>query len=112
MPTPSRTWPDSVLEFWGLHQKKIDLLFTNVVTPEGINGIELGRILLKDKSSLKVFLSEATVQMWMKRARSNRRAYILSANLTAAGNWPKLSANPWFNPLGQALDFQLVALYQ
>jgi len=44
----------AALEIWKQHREKIQLLLTDVIMPENINGIELGRRLLADKPSLKV----------------------------------------------------------
>ena len=44
----------AALKIWAEYREKIDLLFTDVIMPEDMNGIELGRRLLAEKSTLKV----------------------------------------------------------
>ena len=44
----------AALKIWAENREKIDLLFTDVIMPEDMNGIELGRRLLAEKSGLKV----------------------------------------------------------
>jgi nitrogen fixation negative regulator NifL len=44
----------SALEIWKHNQDRIHLLFTDVIMPENINGIELGRRLRAEKPGLKV----------------------------------------------------------
>jgi len=44
----------AALKIWAENREKIDLLFTDVIMPEDMNGIELGRRLLAEKSILKV----------------------------------------------------------
>ena len=44
----------SALELWGEHRKKIDLLFTDMVLPDGMTGPELAEILMASKPGLKV----------------------------------------------------------
>jgi len=42
------------LEVWREHRDEIEILFTDVVMPDGLNGIELARRLLAEKPSLKI----------------------------------------------------------
>jgi nitrogen-specific signal transduction histidine kinase len=42
------------LETWGEHRKKIDLLLTDLILPDGMAGTELARILQEAKPGLKV----------------------------------------------------------
>ncbi|HTA29068.1 MAG TPA: ATP-binding protein, partial [Candidatus Cybelea sp.] len=42
------------LETWGKHRKKIDLLLTDLILPDGMAGTELARILQASKPELKV----------------------------------------------------------
>ena len=42
------------LEVWDLHRKKIDLLLTDLILPDGMAGTELAKILKAAKPSLKV----------------------------------------------------------
>jgi PAS domain S-box-containing protein len=42
------------LETWGEHRKKIDLLLTDLILPDGMAGTELARILQEAKPALKV----------------------------------------------------------
>lgn len=44
------------MELWHQHKQKIDLLFTDMVMPEGITGLELAERMRRDKSSLKVVI--------------------------------------------------------
>jgi two-component system, cell cycle sensor histidine kinase and response regulator CckA len=45
---------NAALELWGEHRKKIDLLFTDMVLPDGMTGPELAEILVAGKPGLKV----------------------------------------------------------
>jgi CheY-like chemotaxis protein len=45
------------LALWKTHRDEIDLLFTDIVMPDGISGIELTRRLRDEKPGLKVILS-------------------------------------------------------
>jgi two-component system cell cycle sensor histidine kinase/response regulator CckA len=45
------------LQIWAEHQHEIDLLFTDIVMPGGLNGRELAERLLVDKPGLKVIFS-------------------------------------------------------
>jgi len=45
------------LQVWAEHQREIDLVFTDIVMPGGLNGRELAERLLADKPSLKVIFS-------------------------------------------------------
>jgi PAS domain S-box-containing protein len=47
----------SALEIWQQHREAIDLLFTDMVMPEGISGRELAARLLAEKPGLKVIYS-------------------------------------------------------
>ncbi len=42
------------LETWGKHRKKIDLLLTDLILPDGMAGTELARILQESKPELRV----------------------------------------------------------
>ena len=42
------------LPVWNAHRDEIEILFTDVVMPDGINGLELARRLLQEKPALKV----------------------------------------------------------
>jgi CheY-like chemotaxis protein len=42
------------LDTWEKHQKKIDLLLTDLILPDGMAGTELARILQESKAGLKV----------------------------------------------------------
>jgi hypothetical protein len=42
------------LDIWGGHQKRIDLLLTDLILPDGMAGTELARILQAAKPGLKV----------------------------------------------------------
>jgi PAS domain S-box-containing protein len=42
------------LPVWQQHREQIEILLTDVVMPDGINGLELGQRLLKEKPALKV----------------------------------------------------------
>jgi two-component system, cell cycle sensor histidine kinase and response regulator CckA len=44
----------SAIKIWEQKRGQIDLLFTDVIMPEGMNGIELGYHLLKEKPTLKI----------------------------------------------------------
>jgi two-component system cell cycle sensor histidine kinase/response regulator CckA len=44
----------TALELWGEHRKKIDLLFTDMILPDGMTGPELAEILKTSKPGLKV----------------------------------------------------------
>lgn len=44
------------LELWRQHKQEIDLLFTDMVMPEGITGLELAERMRRDKGSLKVVI--------------------------------------------------------
>ena len=44
----------AALKVWGEKRETIDLLFTDVIMPEAMNGIELGHRLLAEKPALKV----------------------------------------------------------
>ncbi len=44
----------AALEMWQQHKEKIHLLLTDIIMPENLNGIELGRRLLAEKPALKV----------------------------------------------------------
>ena len=45
------------LEVWAAHKDEIRLLLSDVVMPDGINGLELSARLLEEKPDLKVILS-------------------------------------------------------
>jgi PAS domain S-box-containing protein len=45
------------LDLWGQHQKKIDLLLTDLILPDGMAGTELARILQIAKPALKVLFT-------------------------------------------------------
>jgi PAS domain S-box-containing protein len=45
------------LDLWGQHQKKIDLLLTDLILPDGMAGTELARILQMAKPGLKVLFT-------------------------------------------------------
>ena len=45
------------LEIWKIHHREIRLLLSDVVMPDGINGLELSNRLLEEKPDLKVILS-------------------------------------------------------
>ena len=45
------------LEVWKWHGPKIALLFTDLVMPDGLDGVELAALLRKDKPALKVVLT-------------------------------------------------------
>jgi CheY-like chemotaxis protein len=45
------------LKVWEQHHRKIDLLFTDMLMPGGMNGLELAERLKKEKSSLKIIRS-------------------------------------------------------
>jgi len=45
------------LQIWTEHQHQIDLLFTDIVMPGGLNGRELAERFLADKPGLKVIFS-------------------------------------------------------
>jgi CheY-like chemotaxis protein len=47
----------NALEIWQQHRDTIDLLFTDMVMPEGISGRELAARLLVEKPGLKVIYS-------------------------------------------------------
>ena len=44
----------AALKIWKEQRDRIQLLFTDIIMPENMNGIELGRQLQAEKSSLKV----------------------------------------------------------
>ncbi len=44
----------AALKIWQQHRDRIQLVFTDIIMPENLNGIELGHQLLADKPSLKV----------------------------------------------------------
>jgi CheY-like chemotaxis protein len=44
----------AALEIWKQHHAEIDLLFTDIVMPGRMSGVQLGQQLLKEKSGLKV----------------------------------------------------------
>jgi CheY-like chemotaxis protein len=45
------------LELWPAHAAEVDLLFTDMVMPEGLSGMELAERLRKQKPTLKVIIS-------------------------------------------------------
>jgi CheY-like chemotaxis protein len=45
------------LQQWQEHEAQIDLLFTDMVMPEGLNGLELARRMRQGKPALKVIIS-------------------------------------------------------
>ena len=45
------------LDIWGKHQKKIDLLLTDLILPDGMAGTELARILYAAKPALKILFT-------------------------------------------------------
>ncbi len=47
----------NALEIWKEYQNEINLLFTDVIMPGGLNGRELAELLLKDKPALRVIYS-------------------------------------------------------
>ena len=42
---------------WAEHGKSVDLVFTDMIMPEGMNGLELVRRLRRDRPELKVIIS-------------------------------------------------------
>ena len=44
----------AALSLWAQHRELIDLLLTDVVMPDGLNGLELARRLLADRPTLRV----------------------------------------------------------
>ena len=44
----------AALEIWAQHKKKIDLLLSDLVLPDGMSGQELAKILQAEKPGLKV----------------------------------------------------------
>jgi PAS domain S-box-containing protein len=48
---------NQALAVWREHQEKIDLLFTDMVMPEGLTGLELAERLVTEKPSLKIIIS-------------------------------------------------------
>ena len=47
----------NALEIWSEYQKEIDLVFTDIIMPGGLNGRELADRLWADKPDLKVIFS-------------------------------------------------------
>jgi CheY-like chemotaxis protein len=47
----------TALELWGEHRQKIELLFTDMVLPDGMTGPELAEILQQSKPTLKVIFT-------------------------------------------------------
>jgi len=48
---------NQAFELWREHQDKIDLLYTDMVMPEGLNGLELAEQMRLEKPGLKVIIS-------------------------------------------------------
>jgi DNA-binding NtrC family response regulator len=57
----------AALEAWELHSRKIDLLLSDLILPDGMSGQELAELLQKSKSGLKVvFMSGYDTQKLAK----------------------------------------------
>jgi CheY-like chemotaxis protein len=48
---------NQAFSLWRQHQNRIDLLYTDMVMPEGVTGLELAEKLKRDKPQLKVIIS-------------------------------------------------------
>ena len=48
---------NQAFEIWREHQDQIDLLYTDMVMPEGLNGLELAEQMRREKPGLKVIIS-------------------------------------------------------
>jgi PAS domain S-box-containing protein len=48
---------NQALTIWREHREKVDLLFTDMVMPEGLTGLELAERLIMEKPSLKIIIS-------------------------------------------------------
>jgi len=44
----------TALQVWGLHRAEIDILLTDIVMPDGMDGLELARRLRSEKLTLRV----------------------------------------------------------
>ena len=67
------------LDLWQEHRQKVDLLFSDMVMPEGMTGLELAQRLRLEKPDLKVVISSGyNVEMLSQNAPANQRVTYLS----------------------------------
>jgi CheY-like chemotaxis protein len=63
----------AALEIWKQQQAKIDLLFTDIVMPGQISGLELSQQLLKDKPGLKIVYTSGYTDEMLNEGSALRR---------------------------------------
>jgi CheY-like chemotaxis protein len=67
------------LALWRQHSQQIDLLFTDMVMPEGMTGLELAKRLREDKSGLKVIVSSGySLEMSSQGAPTGQKTAFLA----------------------------------
>jgi PAS domain S-box-containing protein len=60
------------LDLWQKHKEKIDLLFTDMVMPEGVSGKDLARKLVSEKQELKVIFSSGYTNEILDHERNSQ----------------------------------------
>jgi PAS domain S-box-containing protein len=63
----------AALEVWKQHQTRIDLLFTDIVMPGQISGLELSQQLLKDKPGVKIVYTSGYTDEMLNEGSALRR---------------------------------------
>ena len=79
----------AALKIWSANRDKIDLLFTDVIMPENMNGIELGQRLLAEKPTLKVIYTSG----YTGNLESRRATLVEGANFIRKPFKPDALAN-------------------
>jgi two-component system, cell cycle sensor histidine kinase and response regulator CckA len=62
----------TALEIWKLHRDEIDLVLTDIVMPDGMNGLELAQRLLAEKPGLRVIYTSGYNPQLAARSHSMR----------------------------------------
>jgi FixJ family two-component response regulator len=64
----------AAIEVWQQHQAEIKLLFTDMVMPGKMSGLELGQRLLQDKPGLKVVYTSGYTDEMLKEGSELRHS--------------------------------------